>query len=336
MNSFEFNKSDYRLIISFFIVATIWLSFRYQVENYTNLEFITGLLGFVIKTASLLFILTWLIRRYIVNQRNYAIFFLLSFATLGFIGFLDLLRDYYTAEPAWIWNPSWRVILVNSFYNSTPDVALPLGLILGKKYYENKIDTIQLLNSQKELELKVLRSQYDPHFLYNSLNTIDALIDYSPKEKVKEYISHLAALYRYLIQTKDEDIVPLEDELALAKNYIYLIETRFNNDYNFKIIEIKTPETHHLPNGSLLTVLENVVKHNQHKDGKTVTTEISVEENKVRVTNTKINGLSKNGSLGTGLKNLDKRYRLLSDKKIKIDEAADTFSIHLPLLKVID
>ena len=336
MKSFEFNISDYRLIVTYFIIASIWLSFRYQVENYTNLEITTGLLGFVIKTATLLYIIIWLIKKYIVNRRNYGLFFLLIFTTLGCIGFLDLLRDYYTAEPAWVWNPSWKIVLVNSFYNSTPDVALPLGLILGKKYYENKIDTIQLLNTQKELELKVLRSQYDPHFLYNSLNTIDALIDYSPREIVKEYISHLAALYRYLIHTKDEDIVTLEDEIALAKNYFYLIETRFKNDYSFKINMKKTPKSDYLPNGSLLTVLENVVKHNKSVDGKITKTEISVEENLVRVSNSKVNCPNKSRSPGTGLKNLDKRYQLLSDKKIKIDETEDMYSIQLPLLEVVD
>ena len=336
MNRFEFNRSDYRLIITYFIIAIVWLYFRYQVENYTNLEIITGLLGFLVKTATLLYITIWLIRKYIVNRRSYALFFLLIFATLGFVGYLDLLRDYYTAEPAWVWDPSWSVILVNSFYNSTPDVALPLGLILGKKYYENKIDTIRLLNSQKELELKVLRSQYDPHFLYNSLNTIDALIDYSPKEKVKEYISHLASLYRYLIETKDEEVVTLEDEMTLATNYIYLLETRFKNAYSFTVSENRTTGANYLPNGALLTVLENVVKHNKYIDGKTLVTQISVEDNTVKVSNTKVGGNKIKVSLGTGLKNLDKRYRLLSDQKIEVDETEDTFSIRLPLLKVID
>ena len=70
---------------------------------------------------------------------------------------------------------------------------------------------------------------------------MDALVDYSPKEKIKEYISHLASLYRYLVHTKDEDIVTLEDEISLAKDYFYLIETRFENDYSFEIIEQEKP-----------------------------------------------------------------------------------------------
>ncbi|WP_281542008.1 sensor histidine kinase [Maribacter aestuarii] len=336
MNSFRFNNSDYLLTAMYFLIATAWLAFRYTVEEYTNFEIITGLLGFILKTLVLIVVLTWLIQRFIVSQKNYFLFFLLAFTTLGLVGYLDLLRDYFTADPSWEWNPSLDIILVNSFYNSTPDVALPLGIILGKKYYENKLDYVKLQNAQKELELKVLRSQYDPHFLYNSLNTIDALIDYSPKEIVKQYLSHLAGLYRHLIQTKDFDIVTLEDELELARNYFYLIETRFENDYHFEIIDMGIPKVNYLPNGAILAVLENVVKHNKALDGNSIRTAIIIEEETILVTNTKAKRLTKNNTLGTGLDNLSKRYELLSDKKIEIQETDGIFNIKLPLLKVLD
>ena len=336
MNSFRFNKSDYQLTVMYFVIATVWLAFRYTVEKYTDFEIITGLLGFTLKTLILIVIITWLIQRYVVSQKSYFVFFLLTFMALGVVGFLDLLRDYFTADPAWQWNSSLSSIIVNSFYNSTPDVALPLGLILGKKYYENKLDYAQLESAQKEQELKVLRSQYDPHFLYNSLNTIDALVDYSPKEKVKQYIAHLAALYRHLIQTKDEDIVTLKDELELAGNYFYLIETRFENDYSFEIVNSVVPKSNYLPNGAILTVLENVVNHNKALDGKPIETKIIIKEKSVLVTNTKSNGRTKNESLGTGLQNLSKRYQLLSDQTIEVAETEKTFTIRLPLLRVLD
>ena len=284
MNSFRFNKSDYRFILFYFIGASIWLLYRWNVENYTLFEISTGLPGFIIKNLLLLFIFRWLINEYLVVRRNYIVFILLAFVAWEAVGFLDMWRDYYTSNHHWEL-PSFGLMLVQNFNRGATDSVMLIGLILGKKYYENKMDNIELQNSQKELELKVLRSQYDPHFLYNSLNTIDALIDYSPKEKVKEYISHLAALYRYLIHTKDEDIVTLDDEIALAKNYFYLIGTRFGNDYNFEIVEKEEPLANYLPNGSLLTVLENVVKHNTASDGNTITVKILVGKKSVRIVN---------------------------------------------------
>lgn len=336
MNSFKFNKSDYRFILIYFIGATIWLLYRWNVEDYTLFEIITGLLGFIVKNLLLLFIFRWLIGEYLVVRKNYVIFILLAFVAWEAVGFLDMWRDYYTSEPSWEL-PSFGVMLVDNFYRSASDSVMLVGLILGKKYYENELDYTRLQSAQKDLELRVLRSQYDPHFLYNSLNTIDALIDYSPKEKVKEYISHLASLYRYLIHTKDEDIVPLDKELELAKNYFYLIETRFEGDYNFKIIKQEETLANYLPNGALLTVLENVVKHNTASNGNTIAARILIESNAVKISNT----ISKNiamveESMGTGLKNLCKRYELLSNQKVQIQEAENRYTVILPLLNIVN
>lgn len=335
MNGFRFNRSDYNFIITYFIIGSLWLIFRWDIENYTLFEILTGVPGFIIKNVLLLYIFKWLINTFLVLKKNYIAFMLLAFVAWEAVGFLDMLRDFYTSNHPWEL-PSIGDMLVQNFYRGALDTVLLMGLVMGKKYYENKLDYIKLQNSQKELELKVLRSQYDPHFLYNSLNTIDALVDYSSKEKVKEYISHLASLYRYLIHSKDEDIVKLEDEISLAKNYLYLIETRFGNDYSFEIIEQEKPKANYLPNGALLTVLENVVKHNKALDGNTVRTAISVERDSVKI----VNSLNKNEfeekSTGTGLISLNKRYQLLSDHKIKTKETKQNFTIWLPLLNLVN
>jgi len=118
-------------------------------------------------------------------------------------------------EIRWEQLPPVGELIIFNINNSVFNLSIPLSLIAAKKYYEYQLNSLKFADAQKELELKVLRAQYDPHFLYNSLNTIDSLIDYSPKERVKEYIAHLAALYRYLIHTKDEDIAALSDEIAL-------------------------------------------------------------------------------------------------------------------------
>lgn len=334
MNSFKFNKSDYSFILIYFIGASIWLLYRWNIEAYTLFEISTGLLGFIVKNLLLLLIFRWLINEYLVVRRNYVVFILLAFVAWEAVGFLDMWRDYYTSDHHWEL-PSLGIMLVQNFNRAATDSVMLIGLILGKKYYENKLDTIELQNSQKELELRVLRSQYDPHFLYNSLNTIDALVDYSPKEKIKEYISHLAALYRYLIHTKDQEIVTLDDEIGLARNYFYLIETRFENDYDFEIVEQEEPIVHYLPNGSLLTVLENVVKHNTASDGNTITTQIFIEKKSVRIVNTVSKTEGKVRSMGTGLKNLNKRYELLSDHKVQIMATENSFTIVLPLLNLV-
>ncbi len=335
MDGFRFNKSDYSFILIYFLVGSLWLIFRWNIENYTLFEILTGLPAVIIKNVLLLYIFKWLINKFLVKEKNYITFMILAFVALEAVGFLDMLRDYYTSNHPWEL-PSIGDMLVQNFYRGVLDTVLLLGLLSAKKYYENKLDYIKLQNSQKELELKVLRSQYDPHFLYNSLNTIDALVDYSPKEKVKEYISHLASLYRYLIHSKDEDIATLEDEISLARNYFYLIETRFGNDYSFEIIEQEKPKANYLPNGALLTVLENVVKHNKSLDGNTILTTISVEKDSVKIVNLISKSESRGESTETGLVSLNKRYQLLSDHKIKMEETKQNFTVWLPLLNLVN
>lgn len=335
MNTFKFNRSDYRFILIYLLGAAIWLLFRWNVQNYTSFEIITGLVGFVIKNLLLLYMFRWLINRYLIVKKNYVVFIVLAFVAWEAVGFLDMWRDYFTAHQPWEL-PSFEIMLIENFHRSATDSVMLIGLVLGKKYYENKLDTIALLNSQKDLELKVLRAQYDPHFLYNSLNTIDALIDYSPKEKVKEYIGHLASLYRYLIHTRDEDIVPLANELGVAKDYFYLIETRFTGDYSFEIIEREPPLAHYLPHGALLTVLENVVKHNAASSDETITAKVIIDKKSVSIINSISKPTRKVTSMGTGLKNLNKRYRLLSDHTIRIEEKDSSFNIVLPLLHLIE
>jgi len=212
---------------------------------------------------------------------------------------------------------------------------MPLVLLFGKKYYNYREDQFNRINQQKELELKVLRAQFDPHFLYNSLNTIDALVDYSSKETIKKYISNLAALYRYLIQTKDEEVVSLEAELALADNYFFLIKTRFEGDYDFDIVQHNTYKNKYLPSGALLTSIENVVKHNTAENGVIISTKIHIEKEKIRVVNNKSYQLSKE-SFGTGLENLKKRYQLLANKTIQVIDNEEEFILELPLLNMID
>ena len=314
--------------------ATIWLLYRWNVEDYTSFEMITGLPGFIIKNLLLLFIFRWLINSYLVVRKNYVVFILLAFAAWEAVGFLDMWRDYYTAEPSWEL-PSFGKMIVENFYRSASDSVMLLGIILGKKYYENKLDLIELQSTQREMQLKVLRAQYDPHFLYNSLNTIDALVEHSSKEEVQKYVSHLAALYRYLIQNKEEDLMPVEREIEMARNYFYLIETRFGNDYTFEIRMSEVPRDKFLPNGSLLTVLENVVKHNRPTE-MAVTTLITVTNDRIVVRNNKTENRIKDENFGTGLKNLKSQYALLSDSTITSSNGKENFTIILPLLKIVD
>jgi LytS/YehU family sensor histidine kinase len=212
-------------------------------------------------------------------------------------------------------------------------MSLPFGLLLTKKFYESQTQIIDIQKQQKENELKLLRSQLDPHFLFNNLNTLDALIDSNP-EKAKEYINRLSLIYRYLIQTKDAEVMELSEELNLAENYLFLIKIRFGNDYDFKITKNTGLSEKFIPTGAVQALLENVVKHNKAQNNTKIMTSIEVNDDWLIVTNTKSKLASTQESFGTGLENLKARYQLLSDRNIEIKENSLDYKISIPIIKL--
>ena len=212
-------------------------------------------------------------------------------------------------------------------------VGFPLAILLIKKFYESQNKISKIEKQQKENELKLLRSQIDPHFLFNNLNTLDALIDSNPT-KAKEYINRLSLIYRYLIKTKDSEIMELSKEINFAENYIFLIRTRFGNDYEFIIKENSSLNDKFLPTGTIQSLLENVVKHNKYNGKSSIKTTIAINKGWLIVTNFKSEITSNNESLGTGLENLKARYQLLSDKQIQINNMDKKFEIFIPIIEL--
>jgi len=341
MNNIKFNKTDYQVLGAYFLVYWIWNIFDnyFATNNFSSLEYFIKIPILIIQMIALLWFIKWVIETFLVKFKSYIALFSIGIFGLFAIGFFFFLLNRYYIPYGYVkWEelPSISKTVLFNVEDSIINVSMPLVLLFGKKYYDYREDLFKRVNEQKELELKVLRAQFDPHFLYNSLNTIDALVDYSSKETIKKYISNLAVLYRYLIHTKDEEVVSLKAELELVKSYFFLIETRFEGDYNFDIVENASQENKYVPNGALLTTIENVVKHNTSENNTVITTRIYIEKGKVRIVNNKSTSSIRKESFGTGLENLKKRYELLANKTIAIAETEKEFTIELPLLDIID
>lgn len=216
---------------------------------------------------------------------------------------------------------------------SAQNAGILIGVLLGKKYADVQLDLQKRDTEKRENELRLLKSQVDPHFLFNNLNTVDSLIDTDPK-MAKLYLNKLSQLYRYLIHTKDDEVVPLEDEIEFAKNYTYLLEQRYGGMYKFNF-RIAASDLYVIPPGALQTCLENVVKHNSGTEAVPILTSIEVEADFITVKNNKTHRPQLIESTGIGLTNLRKRYELLSDKEIVISDEKD-FVVKLPLLKTVE
>lgn len=220
-----------------------------------------------------------------------------------------------TASPS----PFWYGFLLSSAYKITKD------RIVNSRKLE------QLEQEKTTQALQLLRSQIDPHFLFNNLNTLDDLIERDPK-LARSYLHKLSSLYRYTLSSADRDVVSLQEEWRLMEAYIYLLEVRFGKAYQFEVAKLPAnPDPYVIPPAALQHLIENVVKHNRGDVAQPLLTTITVEDKGICIRHPRRPKAGKTDSPGTGLKNIQARYRLLSDSAIHI-QADEYFTVILPLL----
>jgi sensor histidine kinase YesM len=328
----KLNKSDWILLKIVFATTVLLGCIDYYQRGNKFIEYVVDFptSTFLSITIILIFIQK-IVPWFLVEQKNYFLFFISSLLLLTILGTLDQIAGRFSAGKDFNSITNILDYLKGGLYNAVDMVSFPLGLLLIKKFYEGQQVLVETQKQQKENELKLLRSQIDPHFLFNNLNTLDSLIDSNP-EKAKEYISRLSLIYRYLIKTKDAEVMELTNEIELAKNYIFLIQTRFGNDYEFNIEKSISLADKFIPTGAIQALLENVVKHNKVQNNQPIKTTISINDGWLIITNSKSNITPKQESFGTGLENLKARYQFLSDEKVQTNSTEKKFEILIPIL----
>ena len=331
----KLNKSDLLILAVYFVVSYLIQGKAYYERDALLREYLLDFPADLIAICSVIFLFVfWLIPKF-VKEKKYFLFAFLGLIILIVITGIEYTIGFWSGQNDWNNYPKGLDFVINMIDRGTFQTAFPFALLLTKKFYEGQNEFLKIEKQQKENELKLLRSQLDPHFLFNNLNTLDALIDSNPTS-AKEYINRLSLIYRYLIKTKDAEVMELSKEVDFAENYVFLIETRFANDYRFNIVNNTSLNDKFIPTGALQTLLENVVKHNKMIDGNTIETTILIAEDWITVTNTNTSTESNPESLGTGLINLKQRYQLLSDKQIQISDTAKSYKIIIPIIKLSD
>lgn len=327
----KFTKSDYKILVLFYIVA-ITISLSGWPDKIAWSERILATIVYVIFSLISLYVIVFVLFTKFFPEKRLILLF------VSVLGFMWAAGSGEIWAYRWVHNSPGEVheffpFMLAAIEHTLENSGILLGIFLGKKFYDVQMDLQDQAAEKKESELRLLKSQIDPHFLFNNLNTVDSLIDTKP-EVAKTYINKLSQLYRYLVRTKDDDVVGLEDELTFARNYIFLLEQRFGNAYTFDISVNCELDNSLIPPGALQTLLENVVKHNQGDISQPVHTLIQIENKDINVVNNINLKARKKDSFGTGLTNLMKRYKFLTDEKIKI-KSDNRFSVSLPNLKGI-
>lgn len=205
-------------------------------------------------------------------------------------------------------------------------LARHFSLHLNKYYVKLSDAEGQLMKHQYE----TLKSQVNPHFLFNTLNTLSGLI-YKDVDKADQFIHHFSQVYRYVLDVEHEEVVPINQELAFIDHYLFLSNIRFNNAIQSDI-QLSTTEQFIVPM-ALQLVFENAIKHNQFNGDHPMQIVLSEEGGYLKISNPIRPKELKEVSSRLGIKNLRGRYAPLTDKEVRIEEDETHFMVYLPILK---
>ncbi|AHM58761.1 two-component system-sensor histidine kinase [Flammeovirgaceae bacterium 311] len=189
----------------------------------------------------------------------------------------------------------------------------------------------QLQQANLQYQLQNLKNQVDPHFLFNSLNVLCAVIQ-QDTNRALAFVQKLAEVYRYFLDIQNKILVPLKQELELVDAYIYLLHTRFGQVIQFKLAIASDKLFLQLPPCSLQMLLENAVKHNSATKKTPLLIKLYTIENKLVVENNVQPRQEIIQSTKTGLSNIINRYRYLTIEEVTIQHTLDVFRVQLPLL----
>jgi sensor histidine kinase YesM len=207
-------------------------------------------------------------------------------------------------------------------------------VFLIKERQDDHLQFEQIQRARAQAELEVLKRQIDPHFMFNSLNTLSYLIESEPG-KALLFNDKLADVYRYILSHKDQVLIPLQEEIDFLNNYFTLLRLRFGTGVELVFSDDELAGQYLIPPVSLQILMENAVKHNEFDERQPLQMRLEIQGEQVSFSNKQRLRSSLRPGAGIGLSNLNERCRLVTGREIEVDAGADLFSVKLPLLKTV-
>lgn len=235
---------------------------------------------------------------------------------------------------------SYSFVIRQAFYKTAWFITVCALLFCALLFWfvknrEKHIKKMQQLQQEKiQFQFEVLRNQVNPHFLFNSFNTLISTIEENPRVAV-EYTEQLSDFFRNIVAYREKDIIPLVEELELLKTYYFLQQKRYGANLQLNM-DINVAGAQHLfiPPLTLQLLLENAIKHNAISNERKLLVHFRLTPNNdLVVSNAKSSKKLLQPGAGMGLQNISNRFKLLTGKSIVIQQTSDLFTIELPLIK---
>ncbi len=301
------------MLISGSMMSISWVFFS-QLHSYLDKVFpyergiFLRIVPQVLITFGFVYIISWFVLWRVVNLFN----------------FEDIINKQYTplAQVAGYFAQFLVVVLLN---------VLHLTEYLFQKWRENATRAANLEKEKSQVQFDNLKNQLNPHFLFNSLTSLDSLIQDNP-DLARQFLQQLSKVFRYVLQHKEKGLVSLQTELDFIKSYIFLLQTRFENTLkiDFQISEDSLDKK--IAPVTLQILIENALKHNIVSAERILTIQIYSEEKYLKVENNLQPKKQVETSNRQGLQNLKNLYSFLTDRAFETTEHSGKFVAYIPLI----
>ncbi|MFK7806248.1 MAG: sensor histidine kinase [Saprospiraceae bacterium] len=246
---------------------------------------------------------------------------------LGVDYFIEDLHGFFGSED----HPNTLGTTISSLTVCFLVISIYDGIFYYSRYQNSLLEQERLRKQQIASQLEGLKNQVNPHFLFNSMNTLAQLIPEDSARAVK-FVEKLSKVYRYILEIKDKELVTLEEELTFLRAYLFLLKERFEENLQ---VEVSIPEEHLqkkvLPL-SLQLLIENAIKHNITSTEQPLSITVMIKDGKLYVENKLQRKNQVMHSTKMGLENIKSRYSFFTQVRVLIEETADRFSVALPLI----
>jgi sensor histidine kinase YesM len=236
----------------------------------------------------------------------------------------------HTSKEEFNWSSVYRFILACVAAVTIFTLVYEILFLTKERQLDNQI-VDQLDKERSQAELQALTNEMDPHFIFNSLNTLNHLIVHQPQQAYL-FNNKLAQVYKYFLINKNRELIPLKEELEFIESYFFLLQIRHDNKLQLRKDLSEKSEAVMIPPCSLQILVENAIKHNEFTEEKPLLIHINMNEHYLKVSNNIKPKPYVVSSTGIGLRNLSSRFKILFRKDITIESTRESFTVKLPLI----
>ncbi|MEE9363562.1 MAG: histidine kinase [Cellulophaga sp.] len=310
------------------------VSLTEAVSSWVGTLFITGINWFI--NRSIMILLRKKYPDFHDNAKRITLFFIAIVCTILLVSFIVGMLISLIPNANYVGPDSSIKMLVPIIIVTIMIMAIYEAIYFYIRLKKSVKDEEQSKQILIQAQLDALLNQAQPHFFFNTLNTLRDIIDQNSKEDAKEFVDKLSDMYRFLLEAGNESLIPLSNELRFSRAYIHIQSERFGNNLKLNWDIPKTSLDAMIVPMSLQLLLENAIKHNVISKAKPLLINVAVRDNKLVVDNKIEPKSTQLPSTKVGLANIEKRYTLISNESIEIKNDGNRFMVALPLLTLSD